>query len=122
MSKRSSTVKLSTAFLALAATVGASALAGCSTGPDDRAYCGDDDRQVLAAEECEDDDTVGVIYVGPYVGDGDGRRYKVGDRLPTTSGERKVQANDGTGRTRVGLPARGGFGGNGAAVNGSSGG
>lgn len=111
MSRRSSKVTLSTAFLALAATVGAGTLAGC--GSDSDTYCGDDQGYVLPAEECEDDDGAGFIYMGSY----GGSRYKVGDKLPAVTGGQRVRANDSAGRSRIGIPARGGFGGNGGRVS-----
>ncbi|GAA3750319.1 hypothetical protein [Micromonospora maritima] len=109
MNRRSSKVALSATFLALAAAVGTT-IAGCSS-TQDTAYCGDEQRTILPAEECEDDDGGAFIYVGSY----GGSTYRTGDRLP--SGGQKVAAGNSSGRSNLGLPARGGFGGNGAKVS-----
>lgn len=109
--KRSRRVQLSSSFLALGAMLAAS-VAGCSSEPDQALYCGDEDRYVLEAEECEDDDDIGFIYIGQYGG------YQSGQRLPDLGpGATRVRASDSAARAKAGLPARGGFGGNGKAFS-----
>lgn len=115
--RRTAKLTLSATFLALAAGL----TTACSSEPDTQVYCADNEGYVLPETECEDDDDTGYIYVGTYVADHN-RRYGIGERLPQSSTTQTIKANSTSGRTSVGLPARGGFGGNGVTISGSSGG
>lgn len=106
-------VALSAAFTTLVALV-ATTLTGCDEPEAELvAYCGTSDRVIIEATECEDDDDdIGVIYIAHR----DARTRRVGDSLTDAHVTASVSASDATGRARLGLPARGGFGGNGVAL------
>lgn len=124
--KRSKNVPLSAAFAAtIAATL---ALTGCSDdgdgdgdGTEYQTYCAtEQDRKIVDPQYCDgegddDDDFDTFIYMGNY-----GSRYNVGQSLPMSKGgvgERKVSPMNSAQRTSAGLPARGGFGGNGSKLS-----
>lgn len=108
MRKRSRNVALGASFTALAATL-ATGAAGCASS-NQVTYCGNEQRYIVEATECEKDDSSYFIYYG-YWGD---YRYAPGAQLSQNALEGRVKANDPTARTKIGLPPRGGFGGNGA--------
>lgn len=98
-------------FVTLAATV-----AACGSDSE-TVYCGNEDRAILAEAECESNTDGSYIYVGNYPGN-----YYVGEILPKRETNTRVKSNNTEGRTKLGIPARGGFGGNGSTLAGSSGG
>lgn len=102
--KRSRSVALGATFVALAAS-----LAACSA--EEVGYCGDEYGTVLPEDQCDGDDGGTFIYVGTYA------HHVPGERLDTGRASARVPSNDPQARTGVGLPARGGFGGNGAAIS-----
>ena len=106
---RSKQVVLSSTFLALPAMI---ALAGCAS-PDDVQYCGDEHRYVIEEKRCEDGSSGSFIYYGYW-----SNTAKPGQQLDSGGLKGRVVANDPAARTKVGLPARGGFGGNGAKFGG----
>jgi len=113
---RSAKVALSTGFITLAASVAAA----CGMN-DETLYCGDEHRYVVEEENCENDDDghngTYFIYHGRWPSD-----VKPGKQLPSNGLSGRVKATDSSARTNLGIPARGGFGGNGSALGGSTGG
>lgn len=118
MRKRSTSVTLSAAFLGLAAslpTLGACAQESQTT------YCGDEHRYVVESNRCDGSDSTVFIYHGFW-----NTSVKPGQQLSESGmysdASGRVRASDADARTKAGLPARGGFGGNGATFNGKVGG
>lgn len=100
---RSTTVVLSSGFLGLAAS-----LTAC--GADEQVlYCGDDRRYVIEETRCHGDEANVYIYHGYWRSD-----VAAGRQLWDQGVEGRVVATDTAARERLGIPARGGFGGNGA--------
>lgn len=114
--KRSRNVTLSTAFLGLAATLATTA--ACAQA-DEVAYCADEQRYIAESAECERDDPNNPYFI--YYGYWGGYRYGPGSQLDQSRLQGRVKAGDATARTKAGLPARGGFGGNGAKFTPSGG-
>lgn len=104
---RSKTINLSAAFLALPAIAGLSA---CESS--EVTYCGDEHRYVVEATNCESDSSTHFIYWGYW-----STNVQPGAQLSQDGLKGRVSAADSVARTKVGLPARGGFGGNGAAYS-----
>lgn len=101
---RSTQVFLSAGFLGLVAS-----LPGCASNQH-TLYCGDEHRYVVEQSRCEGDGTDGAfIYWGYW-----GYTAKPGHQLDQSGLKGRVASTDATARTNAGLPARGGFGGNGA--------
>lgn len=107
--KRSRNVTLSASFLALAATFATTA--ACAE-PEQVMYCGNEQRYIVEAAECEHDDPNNPYFI--YYGHWGGYSYAPGAQLEQTNLSGRVKASDSAARTKIGLPARGGFGGNGA--------
>lgn len=113
--KRSRNVTLSASFLGLAAALTTGA-AGCNV-EDSTMYCGNEQRYIVESSECERDDSPYFIYYGKW----SGYSYAPGSQLAQSPLEGRVKAGDPAARTKAGLPARGGFGGNGAKFTPSGG-
>lgn len=107
---RSSTVMLSATFLALPL-----ALTACEDQDEYTLYCGDEERYVVEAENCErddDDDDNYFIYYGVWASN-----YRPGLQLAPNGFKGRVSATNATARGNLNIPPRGGFGGNGAKVS-----
>lgn len=108
-------------FLVLtAATALTSAVALAACARDSQVlYCADEHRYVVEASRCDGNDPNVFIYHGYW-----GRDYRPGIQLNTSglysdeSG--RIPANDRDARSRLGLPATGGYGGNGATFAGGN--
>lgn len=107
---RSRKVFLSATFTALALA----AATGCSTS-EETLYCGDDERQIYTADNCDGDDNSYFIYYGSY-----GQSYGVGQQLPNDG--KRINSTDRAAREKIGIPPRGGFGGTGSKLTGGTGG
>lgn len=115
--KRSKSVVLGPAFLALAAAVAS----GCGGGDDDPdrlyRYCADEQRRVVDEDYCEppvydDTNTVYPYFIHTMTSGG----YREGQALPVQKQHGVARATSPSQRAAIGVPARGGFGGNGATM------
>lgn len=107
--KRSRNIGMSVSFTVLAATL-ATGVTAC--GDDDQVmYCGDDQRYIVEEDKCEDNDPNTVYFI--YYGYWGGYKYSPGKQLDQTHFTGRVKASDSAARKKLGLPERGGFGGNG---------
>lgn len=115
--KRSKSVVLGPAFLALAAAVAS----GCGSSNDDPdvmyRYCADEQRRVVDEDYCEppaydDTNTMYPYFIHTMASGG----YRRGDFLPAQKQLGVARATSPSQRVSIGVPARGGFGGNGSTM------
>lgn len=137
--RRTKQITLSGTFLAMAA-MSSVGLTGCSDSEEQQAYCGDENGTVVEDTKCDDDvdavsssddddndghdysrthtHALNYIYLVPS-----NTHYRIGQTIPKPkSGWTRAVASNPAQRTSLGLPGRGGFGGNGARLSGGTGG